>query len=381
MKNKNVGPSELRSAGSISRRTMLRGMFGGTAVVVGLPILDAMLDSHGTAFADTSPIPIRLVTWFFGNGVVLNRWIPGGIRTPAKGANYPLSEELGPLVNVKDYVSVASGFHNKCKYQITHHEGMSIFNGYTMDDLGGGPGFFSNARGPTIDQIYAQHIVNSPYKKPAITGGVHCGVVNQISQADFGTTMHNLSHVGHLSPNPPIKNPKSIHQTFVDVFTPLDDPSKPTRLAVVDTVIADAKELKKRLGVADIKRVDGHLDALASLQSKINTIPPLCTLPGEPTQTSDVVDGIEAVNQAMSDLLVFAFSCDMTRIGTMLLVGGASEAPLLPGKSSQHGLSHSISSNGLPYGGQSWEPDGPTAPPYTESGPIADFNAGVIFEM
>ena len=97
---------------TLSRRTMLRGMAGGAAVMVGLPILDAMLNSNGTAFAGGSPIPVRMVTWCFGNGVLLNRWVPGGIRNPVTGANYPLSEELMPLANVKEYVSVCSGFHS-----------------------------------------------------------------------------------------------------------------------------------------------------------------------------------------------------------------------------------------------------------------------------
>src|SRR5262245_47514124 len=110
----------------ISRRTMLRGLAGGTAVVVGLPILDAMPDDSGTALADGNPLPVRICTWFFGNGVLLNRWVPGGIRNPVKGPNYPLSEELAALAPVRDYVSVLSGFHNKCKYLITHHEGLTV---------------------------------------------------------------------------------------------------------------------------------------------------------------------------------------------------------------------------------------------------------------
>lgn len=367
---------------TLSRRTVLRGLAGTTAVMVGLPLLDSMLDNHGEALADGGPIPRRLVTWFFGNGVLLNRWIPGGIRNPVTGAAYPLSEELQPLVNVKDYVSVLSGFHNKCKYLITHHEGMSIWNGYTMADKGQGPGFFSNARGPTIDQIYASYIAAQPGTKPAILNGVHCGVVSQISQADYGTTMHNVSHSGYLSPNPPIKNAQTIHQQFVDLFTPPDDPSKPSRLAVVDTVLADAKELKKKLGMADQLRVDGHLAGLADLQNKISSIAPLCQLPGQPSVQTDVTDGIVAMNQAVSDLIAFAFSCDVTRIASNLFVGGASEAPLLSGKGSQHALSHSVSANYLPYGGQTWDPSDPVnAPAITENGPIADYNGGIVFTM
>ncbi|MEJ7731041.1 MAG: hypothetical protein WKG00_17725 [Polyangiaceae bacterium] len=73
---------------AMSRRRMLRGLAGGSAVLVGLPILDAMLDSHGTAFADGGPRRKRLVTWCFGNGVILDNWVPGGIRNPVTGYGY-----------------------------------------------------------------------------------------------------------------------------------------------------------------------------------------------------------------------------------------------------------------------------------------------------
>ena len=53
---------------SIKRRTMLRGILGASAVSVGLPLLEAMLDSHGEALADGSPLPLRFGVWFWGNG-------------------------------------------------------------------------------------------------------------------------------------------------------------------------------------------------------------------------------------------------------------------------------------------------------------------------
>lgn len=351
----------------INRRTMLRGLVGGAIAAVGLPTLEAMLNSNGTAFANGNPVPVRLLTWFFGNGVVLNRWVPGGIRTPVTGASYPLSPELAPLVNVQEYVSVASGFHNKCAQQITHHEGMTVFSGHTMADVGQGQGFFSNARGPTIDQIAAQQI-GSLTAIPS----VQMGVINKISMADYGTTMHNLSHKGHLQPLPPIKNPQQIFQSFVSLFTPPNDPSKPVRLGVTDAVLEDFKALKMRLGTADNLRMDAHMQGLSELETKINSLAPLCALPGQPIETSDDVNGITAVNAALGDLIAFAFACDVTRIVSFLFGGGASEAGFTEiGLSSQHQLSHNHTTNALAAG----------APPYKESGTVDDMNKGVVYQM
>jgi hypothetical protein len=273
-------------------------------------------------------------------------------------------------------VSVLSGFSNKCKYIITHHEGMTVFNGYTFAQDPGGQGIYSNARGPTIDQIYA-NAIDASDDKPALVRGVHTGIVTQISEVDYGTTMHNVSHVGHLNPNPPIKDATAVYQQFIDLFVTPEDPSKPSRLAVVDSVLADAKELQKRLGAVDKGRVEGHLAGLADLQNKIGAmVPPACELPGAPTVTIEAQYGIDAVNQVMSDLIAFSFSCDAARIGSVLFCGGASEAPVAPGLQSQHVLSHSVDHNALPYD-NSWLPDSPNAPPYVESGDVADYQAGI----
>lgn len=351
----------------LHRRTVLRGLVGGAIAAVGLPTLEAMLNTHGTAFADGSPLPVRLITWCFGNGVILNRWVPGGIRTPVVGAGYPLSEELVPFANVKDYLNICSGFDNKCKYQITHHEGMTIWSGHTMTDIGQGMGFFSNARGPSMDQVAAKAIGNL-----TTIPSLQLGCITQISQADYGTTMHNLSNKDHLQPLPPIKNPQQAYLQIAGLFVPPDDPNKPSRLSVVDSVREDLKELKKRLGQADIKRMDAHIEAMAQLETKIKATAPLCSLPPQPVETSDVTNGIRDINEAMADLTAFAFACDITRIVSYLFVGGASEAGFPEiGTSSQHGLSHGHWTNALAAG----------APPYQESGSIEEMNQGVVYEM
>ena len=61
---------------ALSRRRFLRGtVAGGLGCAVGLPLLDAMLDRHGTALATGEPLPLRLGSWMFGNGCP-----PGGMR-------------------------------------------------------------------------------------------------------------------------------------------------------------------------------------------------------------------------------------------------------------------------------------------------------------
>jgi hypothetical protein len=52
----------------ITRRQILRGSIGGTAIAVGLPFLDYFLSANGDALAAGGPIPVRFGTWFWSMG-------------------------------------------------------------------------------------------------------------------------------------------------------------------------------------------------------------------------------------------------------------------------------------------------------------------------
>ncbi len=50
---------------ALNRRTVLRGMLGGTAVSVALPFLDCFLNTNGTALAATGgELPVVFGSWF-----------------------------------------------------------------------------------------------------------------------------------------------------------------------------------------------------------------------------------------------------------------------------------------------------------------------------
>ncbi|HHH11931.1 MAG TPA: hypothetical protein ENK23_07660, partial [Sorangium sp.] len=100
---------KLRSELALSRRTLLRGVVGGTLVALGVPTLEAMLDDHGEALANGEPLPRRLVTWLWGNGCRLEHWVP-----TEQGPGFSASAELQPLFDagLADDIRVLSGFRN-----------------------------------------------------------------------------------------------------------------------------------------------------------------------------------------------------------------------------------------------------------------------------
>jgi len=304
---------------ALHRRTVLRGaLAGGAMATLGLPLLESMLSSHGTALADGNALPQRFVTWFFGNGFLLPRFVPA-----MTGPDFPLSEQLAPLAPVRDYCSVLTGWHNRSAQKITHHEGMVIFSGYNFDRQGQ-PGLYSVAGGPTIDQVVADAI-----EKSGVTTTVkslQIGVSRHLSEMDSGTTMHNLSHRGPAEPLPPVFNPQEVWGNLFGGFTPKDDPSGPLRASVLDAVKDQTAALQKRLGKKDSQRLEAHLQGISELEKKIKALPPVCTVPSKPDETNESMNGPEAlilVNQIMSDLVGYAFTCDVTRVASVLLVGGA----------------------------------------------------------
>src|SRR3954462_3683304 len=100
---------------TLSRRAVLRGGTAAGLVVLPLPRLGVMLDGNGTAYAGGTPMRRTFGTWFFGNGVVPDRWIP-----KATGSDFPLSDELQPFTNVKAKFSVVSGMQLKTGRQSAH---------------------------------------------------------------------------------------------------------------------------------------------------------------------------------------------------------------------------------------------------------------------
>jgi len=319
---------------ALPRRTMLRGALAtGGAAMIGLPLLEAMMNSHGTALADGQPFPIRFVTWFFGNGIYPNRFYPAGT-----GPTWNVSEELTPLMAHKDYISVFQGFNNKSPQKITHHEGMAVFNGYAFvqppNDPTYQPGtFYSKAGGPTVDQVVADALMGE-----TVIPSIQVGVLKKLSIMDSGTTMHSLSHRATNQPLYPEYNPVNVYNSVFASFTPPDDPNKPVRLAALSAVREDIKAVKLKLGTADIARLDAHLEGISNLEAKINALPPICMKPGVPTETNVDVGGVEPatnVNLVMSDLIAYAFACDITRVASVMVIGGAAEA-VLPGISGVH---------------------------------------------
>lgn len=316
----------IRSRG-LSRRTMLRGVVGGSTVALALPLLDIMLSDNGEALANGGPLPRRLITWFFGNGCALNVTgdVNSGLRfwPNAEGPGYDVTPQLAPLAaaGVIEYCSLLSKFDVKAAgaHRRGHHDGCTLFSGYPFIELpADGANYSSKFGGPTIDQVAAAEIGSQTFL-PSIQLQISKRIITT-----EGPTLQYLSHKGPDQPLPQIANPQEAWTKLFASFTPENDPATPHRLAALDAVSEDARALQLRVGSADRMRLEAHLDSVAQIYSQIAATAPVCMQPPQPGETNADIDGQEqltSVNQVMSQLLALAFSCDITRVASVQFTG------------------------------------------------------------
>jgi Protein of unknown function (DUF1552) len=335
----------------LSRRTMLRGLAGGSVVALALPPLEAMLDAHGEAWADGTALPRRLVTWFWGNGVALaDVDNPGGglrFNPGQTGPGFTLTPQLEPFAAVRDYLSVMSGYQVMAAIpgRRGHHDGCAMFAGWPFIELPpGSANYASKFGGPSVDQVVANGVGMQTFL-PSIQLRVSKRIIG-----GEGPTLEFLSHKGPDQPLSAIQDPREAWNQLFASFTVPDDPEKPHRLSALDAVMEDAAQLKARVSTADRMRLDAHLAAVEQLRSQIDALAPVCEIPPEPDQNNDDIDGneqLEPVNRAIADLLALAFSCDITRVASVQFTGsvGYTVFNQLGQNTGHHDLTHDAGQN------------------------------------
>ncbi len=304
---------------TLSRRTLLRGAACGVGAAVGLPLLEAMLDVNGEALAQGAPIGTRFGAWYWGNGVVANKWFPTG-----NGPDWALTPLTQPLANVKAYVSILTGAVVYVPYQVSGHMGslMAITSGTLGTPQGGLNYAYANK---TFDQAIAEKIgATSRFRS------LHLGVAStDTSDADFGAVAKSISHNGPNSPNLPEYDPIALYdRVFGAGFSGPDagvsNVALQNRKSVLDVVAEDTKALQRRLGAKDKARLDQHLQGVTELERQLTGMaPPMtgaCAKPSRPGSSYPAIDAQQiqwdALDDVQTQLLVYALACDQTRVFT-----------------------------------------------------------------
>ena len=311
---------------------MLRGMAGGAAVAIGLPLLDVFLNEHGTALADGGALPVRFGTWFWGCGMNPDRWQP-----EKEGPGYDVPVELAALDGLTEHVSVLSGFGVTLdgRANIPHWTGvMSTLTGTV-------PARELDVDAPTLDTIVARQIGSSTRFRSIEMSAT--GIPGQ-SYSREATSIVNSSAVSPLELYTRIFGPGFADPNDAS-FQP--DPRTLLRQSALSAVLEDAARLERQLGSHDKQRLDQYLTSLRQLEQQIEvslTPPDLagCAKPAAPAG-EDVGSDLEravATHELMSDLLVAALLCDQTRVFNMLFSWGVSELRKQGSDTAHHQLTH-----------------------------------------
>jgi hypothetical protein len=288
-----------------SRRSLLKGITAaGARIAVGLPPLASMFNAAGTAYAATpetaspaKPIETRFVLWFNGNGIPERYWIPA-----EEGPDYELTPCLAPLAAWRKDVHVLSGVDNAAA--------SGKGNGHTnsMSGLMTGRDFTGRgAGGPSIDQIVAAKIGGDSRFRSLQIG---------VAQESFGESMQrNMSWAGYERALPPEMIP---HRLFDRLFGAQEEGWVSRKRSILDTVLADAADLEKKLPADDKTRVDEHLSGIRDLERAIAGLPPEYHRVDPPDFDGDMKDW-PRIAKLQSDLLVQAFAMRQTRVASFML--------------------------------------------------------------
>jgi hypothetical protein len=297
----------------ISRRRFLKGVsLTGAAIRIGLPPLEAMFNSSGTAYAADAvtgqgarAIESRFLYWFNGNGIPERYWIPRG-----EGPNFELTPCLSPLRAFRNDIHVITGLDNPAAGSPGpgngHHKSISGVIS-CMPYTGRGAG------GASIDQAIAAKIGGQSRFRSLQVG---------VCQESHGENIHrNLSWTGPDRALPPELIPQNL---FDRLFSVKDQSWVNRKKSVLDTVREDYSDLQPSLSHSDRVRLEEHMHSIRDLERAISSLPPdYGSNVKEPEDISDLTD-YPRIAKLQADLIAHAFASGQTRVVSHMLTKGQS---------------------------------------------------------
>ena len=319
------------------RSFLLRGMVGATAVTVGLPILDYFLNDSGTAYAAQlggGRLPVRFGTWFWGCGMIPDRWQPKTV-----GANYDLPPQLAPIKAVQQHISILSGFDVNLdgKGNSPHSSGnVGLRTGAAADD-------WQQIKGPTIDVLIGDVIGSgSFFRSLELSAG-------NDSRASY-------SYRNGTSMNAAIPSAQELYAKIFGIdfhdpnkadFTP--DPRFIMRRSALSGIGEQRRALLSRVGAADRARLDEYFTSVRAMEDKLalqleKPAPAeACVVPQKPALTmSDHtdVDQRRANHKLMAELLAMALACNQTKVFNMAFSAASSDLRQAGNTTGHHQITH-----------------------------------------
>ena len=327
-----------RPSMALSRRTFLKG----AGAALALPWLEAMLPQR-LAAASTNPQPIRLAALFMPNGVREDQWTPTG-----QGSEFALSPTLKPLEAFKNDILVPTNLWNQgSDYGDGHYVKTSGF--LTCTTINKSLGYDLNSNGISMDQIAARSIAQ---KTPLPSLELAIDPVTIGVDTNVGYTRVYGSHIAWNKPTRPLAreiNPRLVFERLFRINNPSSNNAISDSL-LLDRVLADAKQLRRRVGTSDKARIDDYLESVRALERRIEQTSQSAARSWSPrgeirpeSKPERRPDEHPERVRLMLDMIALAFQTDSTRVCTFMFGNAVSNTnfSFLEGvKGGHHSLSH-----------------------------------------
>ena len=318
-----------------TRRRVLRGMIGGAAVTVGLPLLDCFLDSNGTALAAGTPLPLCFGTWFYGCGLNPGRWEP-----KTAGLGYEFGPELQTLAAYRHKLNVYSQMSALLdgRPRGAHTVGPAVLlQGITPPTL---EHAFNPE--PTFDSTIADAIGSRTRFRSL---EVSCTGNPNSTHSKRAGTARNPAEISPLALyarlfGPEFKDPNAAS------FTP--DPAVLARRSVLSAVGDQTKRFMRQVGAADRAHLDQYFTSLRELEQQLDLAlekpAPLaaCSIPAKPEEAhlGTEVANVATNHRLFARLIAHAVACDQTRVFNVMLTDGLSQLRFAGEANTQHLFTH-----------------------------------------
>jgi hypothetical protein len=319
----------------IPRRTFLSGM----GVVVGLPLLEAMVPAL-TALAQTAAQPKRRFgAVYFPNGAIVEQWIPDQV-----GAGFEFKPILKPLEAFKDQMVLVTNLTRS-------HPGSQV-----GDHAVSAAGFLTGVwpkrteaedvyAHTSIDQAVAQQIgQETPFPSLEVATEDFTGYVGACSPGFNCAYLNTISWKTPSTPLPMDINPRVVFERMFDGGSTAAQRASRMReqRSLLDSISEEANRLQQGLGVRDRARVSDYLDNIREIERRLERAEAHAA--GDVTFDAPVgvPDSFEEHVGLMFDLLALAYQADVTRVFTFMLSRELSQRtyPQIGVTEQHHSVSH-----------------------------------------
>lgn len=322
----------------LDRRAVLKGIAGTS---LALPVLDAM----GDEVADQ--VPRRFCALYTSNGMSLPKTEHGidewSFFPQTEGNDFTFGKSTEPLSPFRQQLSFLGGLYHPNGAKADPHICSDMWlTGAPLHNPK--PGQFNSVG---LDQVIAKH-TKQHCRQPSLVLSIDAGV-------GFLSRTGTISYDSEGRPIPAENNPRRVfdrlfqgdHETLLS-----QRESIRRRIKLVDAVLDNTRQLNKRLGRSDRRKMDEYLASLNEIESRLIASEKWADIPLKQQNHSHL--NLDVTNEGepheyyrnMFGLIALAFDADITRSVAFMLnredgMGISDTFPLKLGLSrTHHNLSH-----------------------------------------